>query len=82
MREGHGAEGTERCDPHDDPDHTEHDQVEQRLAALPSKESANANKMAKKRTCRISPSAKAPTTVAGMILRKNSTVPCCPALVV
>ena len=52
------------------------------LPRSPSQCSANANRMAINSTCRISPSAKAPTTVFGMMCSRNSTVLCSPALAV
>ena len=52
------------------------------LPFSPSQCSAKAKRIANSSTCRISPSAKAPTTVAGMMCRKYSTMLCSPALAV
>ena len=46
------------------------------LPRSPSMERAKPNMMAKNSTCRISPLAKASTTVLGMILIRKSIVPC------
>ena len=52
------------------------------LPRSPSRNSEKANRIAKNRTCNISPSANAPTIVEGTIFIRNSMVLCCPALVV
>ena len=52
------------------------------LPFSPSQCSAKAKRIANNRICRISPSAKAPTTVAGMMCKRNSTVLCSPAFAV
>ena len=52
------------------------------LPRSPSSASANANSTAKNSTWRMSPSANAPTTVAGMMCIRNSEALCCLACAV
>ena len=81
--ECHGAERAERRHPHDDADDAEQDvrhlvdELEHRLAALaPTACSAKPNSTENSSTCRISPLAKASTTVFGMMFSRKSVVDC------
>ena len=75
--EGHGAERAERRDPMTMPTMRRRrasglvDDVEHRLPRSPSASSAMPNRTEKNSTCRMSPSAKAPTTVSGMMFMRK-----------
>ena len=79
--EGHRAEGADRGRLHQDLDQLE-DRVGQRLQEVrapgaprsPTAASAMPNRIEKNSTCRMLPSAKAPTTVVGMMSSRKPTI--------